>query len=200
MKTLIATLAMTTALAGMAAPLAAQSQGDWTLGLGLGYVLPKDDNANVGGSELSVEDSLRPTLTVEYFIRDNLGIEVLAAWPFEHDIKLGGTKIGSTQQLPPTVSLNYHIPTNTPITPFVGVGVNYTTFWDTSSSLGDLDLDDSWGLALHAGADYQISEAGSLRFDVRWIDIDTDAKLNGADLTGVEIDPWVFGVSYVHRF
>ena len=199
MKTLIATLAVTGAIAA-AAPVAAQSQGDWTVGLGLGYVLPKDDNASVGGTSLDVEDSLRPTLTVEYFIRDNLGIEVLAAWPFDHDIKLGGTTIGSTQQLPPTVSLNYHIPTNTAFKPFVGIGINYTTFWDTSSSLGDLELDDSWGLALHAGADYQVTEAGALRFDVRWIDIDTDAKLNGAALTGVEIDPWVFGVSYVHRF
>ena len=31
-------------------------------------------------------------------------------------------------------------------------------------------------------------------------DIDTEATLNGAPLTDVEIDPWVFGVSYVHRF
>lgn len=200
MKTLIATLAMTTALAGMAAPLAAQSQGDWTLGLGLGYVHPKDESANIGGAKLEVGDSTRPTLTFEYFIRDNIGIEVLAAWPFDHDIDLGGANIGSTKQLPPTVSLNYHIPTQSAFKPFVGVGINYTTFWDTSSSLGDLELDDSWGVALHAGADYQITEAGAIRVDVRWIDIDTDAKLDGADLGSVSIDPWVFGVSYVHRF
>ena len=200
MKTLIATLAMTTALAATAAPLAAQSQGDWTLGLGLGYVLPKDDNASVGTSTIDVGDSLRPTLTVEYFIRDNIGIELLAAWPFDHDIELDGNRIGSTQQLPPTLSVNYHFPTQSAFKPFVGIGVNYTTFWDTESSLGDLDLDDSWGVALHAGADYQLTDTGALRVDVRWMDIDTDATLNGAALTGVEIDPWVFGVSYVHRF
>ena len=124
----------------------------------------------------------------------------MAAWPFDHDISLGGSKIGSTKHLPPTVSVNYHIPTQTAFKPFVGIGVNYTTFWDTSSSLGNLDLEDSWGVALHAGADYQITDAGALRFDVRWIDIDTEATLNGAPLTDVEIDPWVFGVSYVHRF
>lgn len=178
----------------------AQSQGDWTVGVGLGWVSPKSDNASVGGADLSVDDDVRPTLTFEYFIRDNLGIEVLAATPFEHDISLGGSDIGSTKHLPPTVSVNYHIPTNSAFKPFVGIGVNYTTFWDETTSLGTLSLDDSWGVALQAGADYQVSDNGSLRVNVRWIDIDTEATLNGATLTDVEIDPWVFGVSYVHRF
>lgn len=200
MKTLIATLALTTAIAGLAVPAAAQSQGDWTVGVGLGWVSPKSDNATVGTSTLSVDENTQATLTVEYFIRDNLGIEILAATPFSHDISLGGTNIGSTKHLPPTVSLNYHIPTNSAFTPFIGIGVNYTTFWDEQTSLGTLSLDDSWGIALHAGADYQISDNGSLRLDVRWIDIDTDATLNGAPLTNVEIDPIVVGFSYVHRF
>ncbi len=200
MKTLIATLALTTALAGLALPAAAQSQGDWTVGVGLGWVSPKSDNANVGGATLSVGENTQATLTLEYFIRDNIGIEILAATPFNHDISLGGTEIGSTKQLPPTVSLNYHIPTNSAFKPFVGIGVNYTTFWDEQTSLGTLSLDDSWGVALHAGADYQVSDNGSLRLDLRWIDIDTDATLNGAPLTNVEIDPIVVGFSYVHRF
>lgn len=200
MKTLIASLALTSALVGFAMPATAQSQGDWTVGVGLGWVSPKSDNASVGGADLSVDDDVRPTLTFEYFIRDNLGIEVLAATPFEHDISLGGSDIGSTKHLPPTVSVNYHIPTNSAFKPFVGIGVNYTTFWDETTSLGTLSLDDSWGVALQAGADYQVSDNGSLRVNVRWIDIDTEATLNGATLTDVEIDPWVFGVSYVHRF
>jgi len=29
---------------------------------------------------------LRPTLTLEYFLRDQLGLEVIAAAPFRHDI------------------------------------------------------------------------------------------------------------------
>lgn len=200
MKNLIATLALTTALGALAAPLAAQSQGDWTVGVGIGWVNPKSTGATVAGLPLTVDEDTRPTFTVEYFIRDNIGIELLAATPFEHDIALGGTNIGSTKHLPPTLSLNYHFPTQTKFKPFVGIGVNYTTFFEEETSLGTLELDDSWGIALHAGADYQISENGSLRFDVRWIDIDTDATLNGAALTNVEIDPIVVGFSYIHRF
>lgn len=200
MKKLIATLALTTAMGALAAPLAAQSQGDWTVGVGIGYVDPKSDNASVAGSVLSVDSDTRPTFTVEYFVRDNLGIELLAATPFKHDINLGGNRIGETKHLPPTLSLNYHFPTQTAFKPFVGIGVNYTTFFEEESVLGDLELDDSWGVALHAGADYQITDNGSVRFDLRWMDINSDATLNGAALTEVEIDPIVVGVSYIHRF
>jgi outer membrane protein len=166
-------------------------------------VNPKSSNADVGGTTLRVGSATRPTFTVEYFIRDNLGIELLAATPFKHDIDLGGSTIANTKHLPPTLSLNYHFPTQTAFKPFVGIGVNYTTFFEeevTAIPGATLNLKDSWGVALHAGADYQISENGSLRFDLRWIDINTDATLNGAPLAKVEIDPIVVGFSYIHRF
>ncbi|MGV6849907.1 MAG: OmpW/AlkL family protein [Marinibacterium sp.] len=200
MTRFIASLALAGTLAATAAPLAAQSQGDWTAGIGLGWVNPKSDNATVGGATLSVDDNVQVAITGEYFIRDNIGIELLAATPFSHDISLGGAKVGSTKHLPPTLSLNYHIPTQTRFTPYFGIGLNYTTFFDTTSTLGNLQLDDSWGVALQAGADYQISDSGSLRLNVRWMDIDTKARLNGAALTTVEIDPLVVIASYVHRF
>lgn len=200
MKKLIGTLILTTAMGAMAAPLAAQSQGDWTFGVGLGWVNPKSNNGAVGAAGLTIDEDIRPTFTVEYFFRDNLGVELLAATPFEHTISLGGAAVATTKHLPPTLSVNYHFPTRTSFKPFVGIGVNYTTFFEETTALGNLELDDSWGIALHAGTDYQISDNGSLRLDVRWIDINTDATLNGAPLAGVEIDPLIVGVSYVHKF
>lgn len=200
MKRLIGTLILTTAMGALAAPLAAQSQGDWTFGLGLGWVDPTSNNGTVGGAALTIDEDIRPTFTVEYFFRDNLGVELLAATPFEHTISLGGAAIATTKHLPPTLSVNYHFPTNTSFKPFVGIGVNYTTFFEESTALGNLELEDSWGIALHAGTDYQISDNGSLRFDIRWIDINTEATLNGAPLADVKIDPLVVGIAYVHRF
>lgn len=197
MKTLVYALL---ASAALTAPALAQSAGDMTLGFGLGYVNPKSDNGTLAGMQAEVSESTRPTLTFEYFIRDNLGVEVLAALPFKHDISLDGAKVGSTQQLPPTVSLNYHIPTGSAVTPFVGLGVNYTTFFDTDSSLGKLEIEDSFGLAAHLGMDYAISEKGAVRLDLRYIDIDSDVKLNGTKIGKAEIDPLVIGVSYVMKF
>lgn len=208
MKLVPVAASLAAALALITLPAAAQSKGDWTVGLGLGYVVPKEDNGSIlnGTVDLDIGDNARPTLTAEYFIHDNVGIEILAAWPFEHSIMssdLDG-KIGSTKQLPPTVSLQYHFPTNTRYTPFAGVGLNYTTFWDTDTEGAidgaDLSLEDSWGVALHLGVDAAIGPHGSLRADVRWIDIDSDVKLNGDKVGTAEIDPWVFGVAYVMQF
>lgn len=197
MKTVSLALLAFTALA---APAFAQSAGDMTLGFGLGYVDPKSDNGTVAGGATTIGTNTRPTITFEYFIRDNIGIEVLGALPFKHDINIAGARIGETKHLPPTVSINYHIPTGGPLTPFVGVGLNYTTFFEDRSPLGELEIDDSFGLAAHVGFDYALSAKSALRMDLRYIDIDADVNLNGVKIGEVEIDPLVAGVSYVMKF
>lgn len=201
-------------LATAALPALAQSAGDWTLGAGLAYILPKDNNGTIEGTNIGIDvsDSTGLTLTGEYFVHENLGVELLLAWPFSHDIFLdnpGGSevRVADTQQLPPVLSLQYHFNGTAgarTVSPFLGVGVNYTTFFNTDTtgmlSGSSLDLEDSWGAAFHAGVDYKASEKDMVRVDVRYIDIQTEAKLDGVKLDDVEIDPWVFGMSYVRLF
>ena len=210
-RALLAALATSTAL--IAAPAVAQDAGDWTIGLGLGYVMPKDDNGSLanGAFQIDVGDSLRPPLTGEYFIYENLGIELLAAWPFKHSISVDGVgKIADTTHLPPTLSLVYHFANTSAWTPYVGIGVNYTNFYDTDlTTLGQvaletgknaLKLDSSWGVAGMVGIDYDVSPRGAVRGEVRYIDINTDATLNGVPIGTVHVDPWVFNVAYVFKF
>ncbi|TXI50366.1 MAG: OmpW family protein [Lysobacter sp.] len=206
MKFRLVPLALALALGGVAAPAFAQQAGEWTMSFGAHQVNPKSDNGSLANNALDVEvgSNVRPTVTAEYFLRDNLGIEVLASWPFEHDINIKGLgNVGSTKHLPPTVSLQYHFGNGT-VKPFVGAGVNFTTFFseDTTGALAgsDLSLGNSFGLAAHAGLDFEVSERGSIRIDARWIDIDTDVELDGADIGTVNIDPLVYGAAYVVKF
>lgn len=207
MNKMLLSLALLAAAGAAAAPAAAQSRGDWTLGVGLHNVSPKSDNGALAGGTLpvSIGDSVRPTITGEYFIRDGLGIEVLAALPFEHDINIAGLgKIGSTKHLPPVVSLQYHFNHAGKVSPFVGVGVNYTRFFseDTRGALAgsNLSLDDSWGVAGHIGVDFKLAENTALRLDARYIDISSDVSLDGANLGKVDIDPRVYGLSLMLTF
>ncbi|AER57272.1 outer membrane protein [Pseudoxanthomonas spadix BD-a59] len=195
-----------------AAPAMAQSKGDWTLGLGVGVVDPKSDAGDLNGAALGlgklpteVDSDTKPTVTFEYFVADNIGVEVLAALPFKHEISIKGVgKVGETKQLPPVVSLQYHFVNDTKATPFIGLGVNYTTFFSTDAKGAlagtNLDLDDSWGVAAHVGLDYAINDTSAVRVDLRWADIDTDVKVNGAELGSAEIDPLVYGLAYVLKF
>lgn len=137
------------ALAGLmgltAAPALAQSQGDFTVGLGLGWIEP-DSASSTDIGHVGANGALSPTITFEYFVADNIGIELLASWPFKHDLELGGNKIGATKHLPPTLSVQYHFTNTSQFTPFVGVGVNYTYFFDETldgPGAPSIDLDES---------------------------------------------------------
>ena len=199
-------LMIAAALVALGGPALAQSQGEWTLGLGLANVNPKSDNGTLAGGTVptDIDSSARPTITAEYFIRDNLGVEVLAALPFKHAINSNGTEIGTVKQLPPVISLQYHFDATPQLKPFVGVGVNFAGFWDADAkgplAGNDLRVKNSWGLAAHLGADYWLNDASAIRADIRWIDINSDVELNGVDIGEVEIDPTVLGVSYIRKF
>ncbi|HCR87823.1 MULTISPECIES: OmpW/AlkL family protein [Psychrobacter] len=204
-------LTMTTAFAVPA--------GTWSIAAGAHYVDPKSDNGTLANTDLGlvanvdVDGDVRPTISGEYFIANNVGVELLAAIPFHHDFTLNdatGNELltGKTQHLPPTLSLQYHfdgynLPMN--VKPFVGVGVNYTTFFKEKISNGaDLDLDDSVGVAGHIGLDIPFAPTESFRIDARYMDIKTDASLNidgtKYELGEVDISPWVYGVAFVKQF
>jgi outer membrane protein len=180
----------------------AHEKGDWLLRVGVGHVDPKSSNGDIA----SVDSGSALVFNGTYFFTPNVGFEILAATPFSHDIKLAsdGTKVGETKHLPPTFSLQYHFDTAGAFKPYVGAGLNYTLFFDEETQ-GPLDgtslkLDDSFGLAAQLGTDIEVSETISLNFDVRWIDINTDAELDGAALEEVEIDPIVYSLTAVWEF
>lgn len=195
------------ALACAAQPALAQQAGNYTIGIGAHQVQPKSNNGSLinGTAKLEIGDNVQPTITFEYFLRENLGLEVLAATPFKHDIDIKGLgKVATAKHLPPTFSLQYHWNSQGTVSPFVGVGVNYTTFFSekTTGALSGtkLKLKDSVGVAAHLGVDFIISERSSIRVDARWIDINSDVELNGRKIGKAQIDPTVYGLAYVMKF
>lgn len=202
--------------------------GDIILRAGAVSVVPDESTSLISttatgalaGTEVGVGDSTQLGLNLVYMFSDNIGLEVLAATPFEHDLKAKGldqydfsTKdLGTSDQLPPTVTLNYFLGNaNSSIRPYVGVGINYTTFFDKSlsnqakSELGAsrLDLDDSFGVAYRAGVDFNLGDRWILNASLWNIDIETDASFNsalGKVQVNADIDPWVYMVSLGYRF
>ncbi|MER2582117.1 MAG: OmpW family outer membrane protein [Candidatus Competibacter sp.] len=184
----------------------AYQAGDWLVRAGVWGIYPKSDNLNLGpNADINVDDSYSLGFNITYMATPNIGIELLGAWPFSHDISLSGVgTIGDTKQLPPTISVQYHFLPDSNFRPYVGLGLNYTFFFDESTegalSGSDLKLDDSWGLAAQVGMDFDVAPNWFLNVDVRYIDIDTKAKLDGVSIGTVEIDPWVVGFNVGTRF
>jgi outer membrane protein len=198
------------AVAAMASGSAfAYEAGDWTFKAGLTNVNPEQTNGNLAlGStdlgELVVEDATTLSLLGVWHISPSFGLELLASLPFDHDFSVGGAVGGTTKQLPPTLSLQYYFNTEGKFIPYVGVGVNYTNFFSTKT-FGDLagvdvDIEDSWGGAVQAGIDYFVSEQMFMNLDVRWIQIESDVKVNGANVGQADINPVVIGINVGYLF
>jgi len=150
------------------------------------------------------------SLTLGKMITSNLAVELLGAWPFSHDINGDGTiaalgKIAETKQLPPVLSLQYHFAPKAKVRPYVGVGVNYTIFFDekTTGALAGtaIDLDSSVGPAAQVGLDVEIAKNWFVSADVRYIGIKTTATLGGGlGTVDVDINPLVYTVAVGSRF
>ena len=201
-KALLGTLILVSA--GAANTAMAVEKGDWLVRFGASNVDPKSDNHPI----VSVDDGSSFTANVAYMFTANLSVELLAAYPFEHDITAGGAKVASTKHLPPTLALQYHFLPKSAFQPYVGAGVNYTIFFDedmTGALEGaNLDLDASFGVAAQVGADFDVSDRMFLNFDIRWIDIETEATVSSAgspDLVfDVDIDPMVYSLALGWKF
>ena len=189
-----------------AAPLAHADDGTWRFTVGAHNVDPTSDNGSLAAGALDVDvgSNWRPSFTAEYFLNDHLGVEVLAALPFKHDVKLNGVAAGEVTHLPPTVSLQYHFSPEAKISPYLGAGVNFTWIYSEDSAgpiAGtQLKLKNSWGLAAHAGVDFKLENDWFVGVDARWIDIDSDVSVNTVQVGTVNIDPLVYGVYVGKRF
>lgn len=201
----------------------AVNQGDWLARVGVGYVSPNDSSGavtGIAGSGVSVDSAVSIDLTIAYMITPNVNIELLGSWPFKHDINGTGTiaglgKVGETKQLPPTLMVDYVFNPQSNIRPYVGAGLNYTTFFKTKSTaslngaLGptDIDLDNSWGAAAQAGVDVDLNDDWYFNASIWYMNIDTKATLNSTSgsvattrTVDVTIDPWALSVGIGTRF
>ena len=210
----------------LAGPVMAHQSGDFIVRMG-GIKVAPDVSSDafdsalpvVGGLEVDVDDDTQLGLTFAYMVTDSIGVELVGATPFTHDIILdtggSGVVIGETSHLPPTLLAQCYAPQLGPVRGYLGAGVNYTLFFDDSIDdavvsplLGGADVDvklsNSVGFAWEVGADFLINENWLLNASVWNIDIDTEARLyvNDArvDKIDVEIDPWVYMVGVGYRF
>lgn len=195
-------------------PLMAYKTGDMILRAGAAGVFPAEESGHldaVPGARVEGSDAWSLGITFTYMLSDRIGLGILGAYPFNHNLESNATlvsalgdngNIGKTRQLPPTVTLQWHFPTvASSFHPYVGAGVNYTMFFDedTRGPLNgvDLNVDNSLGLAGEAGLDYVMENDWILSAQAWYINIEPEARLRGGGLNekfDIEIDPWVFMV------
>jgi outer membrane protein len=126
-------------------------------------------------------------------------------------------QISSVKQVAPTVFVNYHFGApEARLRPFVGLGLNYTHFTDArGTASGDaasggpsrIELDDSWGAAVHAGASWAIDKRWSVIGTVAYADVKSDVTATTTTPTGtivrttrIDFRPVVYTLSLGYSF
>ena len=214
----------------------ANEPGTWVLKAGPGTVMPTGDGLFVETSDLGeggivtnsyieADDATGLVINATYFFEKHWAVDILGAWPFEHDAYISGdvgfvpvkVNIGTVNHLPPTVSLQYHIAPDAVIQPYVGLGANYTTFFSesvnsTAQEVGfvSFELADSWGFGFQLGANVDVGEKWLVNLDARYIQIKSKvtvtADLGDPDFVTfevpghLEIDPFVWSLLVGYKF
>jgi len=181
--------------------------------LGTATVRPTEGSDNVLGlGGFNVSNNTQAGMTFTWMATDNVGVELLAATPFRHKVGTGPTgDIATVHHLPPTLMAQWYFgDAGSKVRPYVGAGVNYTTFFDEkfndtgkAAGLSDLSLKDSWGAAGQVGLDYLINRDWLINMSVWYMDIDTEVRFKAGDQQqniSTRLDPWVFMFSAGYRF
>ena len=201
------------AAAAFPAVASAHQAGDVIFRVGTDTVRPTEGYDNVLGlGSFDINNNTQMGMTLGYMFTDNIGMELLAATPFQHKVGLKSTgTIAEVKQLPPSLMAQYYFgDKQDKLRPYLGVGINYTTFYDTNfnqtgrdAGLSDLSVKDSWGVATQAGLDYNLDDNWLINMSVWWMDIDTEVKFKaGGEQQNINtrIDPWVFMFGVGYRF
>lgn len=191
--------------AALASPVAmAHQAGDILVRGGLAFVSPQTSSDDVlGTGELEIDSNMQLGLTLSYLITDNWGVELLAATPFSHSVSTAGLgEVAKVKHLPPTLMAQYYFgDTKSKVRPYIGAGVNYTTFFDEEGRGAlagtDVSVDSSWGMAGQVGLDMAINDRWFVNASAWIMDIDTDVHTAvGTIKTSIDPMAFMFGVGY----
>lgn len=208
------------ACAAVAGPAQA-AQGDVLVRLRGIMVAPNERSGSVlpgfPGERVKVDNSVMPEIDVTYMASNHIGFELIAATTKHSASGRTGTtgaigRLASTWVLPPTLTAQYHFLPEAKIRPYAGAGINYTLFYDEKASNAlegavgatKVHMSDSFGWAAQAGVDIDLTDRIFLNLDVKYIDIDTTARLSttaaGVQKVRVHLDPLVFGAGVGMKF
>ncbi|MAI05742.1 MAG: hypothetical protein CBC47_01005 [Alphaproteobacteria bacterium TMED87] len=186
-----------------------KSKGNILLGLKLLHLSPDEKSTTSIGGEASVNADVVPELDIRYFVTDNFAIEAIAGTT-KHSARaigtaLGDVDLGHTWVLPPTITFQYHFDTNNSFKPYIGVGLNYTLFYNGNpGDVVSVSYKNDFGYAANIGFDYFLNDKNYVNIDIKKFKINTsnviDAGAAGIATADIDLDPLAISIGYGWRF
>lgn len=179
---------------------AGSNTGDFMVRVQGTYV---DFNDDATGLPIELDNEVIPTATLTYFFTNNLAVELFCCFA-KLNAELGGQNVADFWVFPPALTLQYHFDSMGGLKPYVGAGVQYIAPFSEKGKgplIGqDVEVDDALGFTLQAGIDIEMGQGWYLNADVKKTWIEHTVSVGGANVSDVEIDPWIFSIGLGYRF
>lgn len=139
-----------------------------------------------------------------YYLTPNISAMLVLGVAAETNVNSHGTRLGRMNYGAPSFVVDYHFTQFGALQPFVGVGVSWIHIFETEDDLiTDLEVDDTVGFILRAGAEVMLSEKFGMFVTVNKIFASTEARGSvGASPihADIDLDPWIFQFGITNRF
>jgi outer membrane protein len=168
------------------------------------------DGSVVPGATAHVSNNVTVTFDVGYEITDDLSVMLMLGIPPKPTISgeravadLG--VLGKVRYGPAILTTNYRFRGRGALRPYAGLGVAYAIILkEHDASVSQLDVHNNWGLALQAGAAYDLDRGRELFFDVKqlWLAVDARGRLAGGEAVAaqVRLDPTLISAGFRFHF
>jgi outer membrane protein W len=185
---------------GIPNPSTALAATSWSGGLGTPFI----------GSNTQISSSVVPLLDISYYLNKNWAVEAIVGITPHHVTGQGplyAQSVIKSWVFPPSLTLQYHFTNFGALQPYLGVGVNYTTFWGTRpgnqnfvapvlnptvnatsvaltgqpltiiGTANAATVTSSWGVVGQGGIDYMLNEHWGVNLDVKYIMMEPNAHV-----------------------
>jgi outer membrane protein len=197
----------------VAAPV--PEDGPWMLRLRGVYVDPKNESAPLvtpasapaalPRDAVHANGLVHPEFDLEYFFAAHWSAELALGAPRRHEFGVNGaggagaSSAGSFDWMSDVLTLKYHFLSAGPVRPYLGAGVNVTSFWDVSGAPFGL-RPTSVGPAAQAGVDLKMGPHWFFNIDAKWARVRPELRYDGADVARPQFDPMMYALGLGYRF
>ncbi|MBG0801462.1 outer membrane beta-barrel protein [Methylocystis sp. H4A] len=162
-----------------------------SIGVGTGLT---GANGVIAGASTNTSSAIIPMIDVAYYLTKNWAIEAICCIAPAHIQGTGtiASDFARTWVFPPSIMAQYHFTNFGAFQPYVGVGVNFTTFWNTRvnndtwsipfapgsplagaqgvlSTFQYATVAPSWGVVGQAGFDYMLNDHWGVNLDFKYV-------------------------------
>lgn len=206
-------------LAVLAMSSAAQAQDaskqGWFVRSGpIGVLFDSKADISVGGGVIpgasaDTKDNITLGFDVGYRFNNNVSLTFTGGIPPRTTLTgtgpLAGATLGKASYAPAVLSAQYHFDSfGSKFQPYVGAGVNYTLFFNTSDgAVAGLSVKNAFAPVLQAGFEYDLDNKWGVYLDVKKIFLSTTATgtVGGSPARAeVTANPTLVSTGFVYRF